>query len=176
MILFAYAGNMDVDAFSKTVPSAKKIGVARLPGYNFIFNKTANDESSKANITPSTEPDAEVWGVLIQLNIKEISKFFNPNLRTCDLKLETVICLDKDDNIYQAQAFFAQPLSVNSRLLPHDWYHQRIIRFAKAAKLPAEYIYKIALMSFKADPDEKRKKRQLKKLRLAPIAIYQISG
>jgi hypothetical protein len=165
MILFAYAGNMDVDEFSKTVPSAKKIGVARLPGYNFIFNKTAGDDSSKANITPSTEPDAEVWGVLIQLNIKEILKFFNPNLPTCDLKLETVICLDKNDQIYQAEAFFAQTIAVNTHLLPYDWYHQRIIQFAKAAKLPAEYIYKIALMSFKADHNEKRKKRQLSKLK-----------
>src|SRR6202012_5567425 len=102
MILFAYAGNMDVDVFVKSVPSAKKIGIGKLPGYKFVFNTTADDESSKANVVPSFEADAEVWGVLIDIADDEKYLFFNPDPATNDLKLESIKVVDENDNIYSA--------------------------------------------------------------------------
>jgi len=163
MLLFAYAGNMDVDKFSKTVPSAKKIGVARLPGYHFIFNKTADDQSSKANITPSTDPLDLVWGILIEFNEDEKANFYNPDEWSSGLSMEPVSCISADDEIYQAEAFIALPNAINTHLLPYDWYHQQIIHQARAANLPEDYINKISLMNFKTDPDEERRLNRLKK-------------
>ena len=76
MILFAYASNMNVDEFAKTVPSAKKIAKAKLPGYSLVFNKTSEDGSSKVNIIASVESDACVWGVLIEYQDNEKGNFF----------------------------------------------------------------------------------------------------
>lgn len=162
MILFAYAGNMDVDVFVKSVPSAKKIGIGKLPGYEFVFNTTADDESSKANVVPSFEADAEVWGVLIDIADDEKDLFFNPDPATNDLTLESVNVLDENDNIYPALVFIAKPHAVNIHLLPYDWYQQKIVKLAKEVGLPESYIAQIALMASKADPDEQRAARRRK--------------
>jgi len=166
MILFAYAGNMNVDEFAKLVPSAKKIGVAKLPGYKFIFNTTAPDESSKANVVRSLEPNAAVWGILIQINDEERENFFNPDPVTNDLELELVSCVTQNEITYHAEVFTAKPHAVNTHLLPYDWYHQRIIKLTKDADLPKAYISQITAMAFKTDPDEERRMNRLKRFGL----------
>lgn len=163
MILFAYAGNMNVEKFSKTVPSAKKIGIAKLPGYNFSFNSTGADESAKANVVKSFDPDAVVWGVLIELNDDERSNFHDP-VWSSDLKLEPVLCFDADENIYHAEVFVTEPHAISMHLLPYDWYHDKLLKLAKNADLPAHYISQIAIMPYKTDPDEVRRQRRLKNL------------
>lgn len=163
MILFAYASNMDVDEFSKTVPSAKKLAVAKLPGYSFAFNKTAGDGSSKANIVVSTEPDAHVWGVLIEYNDHEKGNFFNPTGWSSDFELPTVNCIDINGEMYQAEAFVALPHAINDFTLPYDWYQAKIIKLARKEGLPEDYITAISLMPHKVDPDEKRRARKMGK-------------
>jgi len=166
MILFAYAGNMNVDEFFKVVPSAKKIGIAKLPGYRFVFNTTARDESSKANVIRSFEHDAVVWGVLIQINDDERFNFFNPDPLTNDLKLDQVNCIAENGNIYHAEVFTAKPHAVNTHLLPYDWYHARIIKLTREAGLPEAYTNQLLLMPFKIDPDEARRAKRINKFGL----------
>ena len=167
MILFAYASNMDVTRFAESVPSAKKIGIAHLPGHRFEFSKTADDDSSKSNITLSkTDPTESVWGVLIAIDDNERHNFYDPNTWSTGLKLEPVNCVDEQGEIYKAEAFFAQHHAMSAHVLPYDWYHKKIILLAEKAGLPAEYIQKISLLPFKVDPDEKRRAKRLKKLGL----------
>jgi hypothetical protein len=164
MILFAYAGNMNVEEFSKNVPSARKIGAAKLPGYTFVFNNAGEDDSAKANVEKSFDPDAAVWGILIELEDGEKSNFYNPDTWSSGLKLEQVACFDANDNLYHAEVFVAQPHAVSPYLLPYDWYHQKILKLAKQAELPEFYISQLILMPWKTDPDEERRQRRLKKL------------
>ncbi|TSJ39416.1 gamma-glutamylcyclotransferase [Mucilaginibacter corticis] len=163
MILFAYAGNMNVEKFKKTVPSAHNIGVAKLPGYSFVFNSAGEDESAKANVVKSFEQDAVVWGLLIELDDEERSDFYDP-MWSSVLKLEPALCFDLNDNIYHAEVFVTQPHAIITHLLPYDWYHAKILKLAKDANLPATYITQIALMPYKVDPDEIRRQRRLKNL------------
>ncbi|WP_214070931.1 gamma-glutamylcyclotransferase family protein [Mucilaginibacter sp. dw_454] len=163
MILFAYAGNMNVEKFAKTVPSAKKIGIAKLPGYNFAFNSTGEDESAKANVVKSFDLDAMVWGLLIELDDEERSNFHDPTWSSV-LKLEPVLCFDLADNIYHAEVFVTQPHAITTHLLPYDWYHTKILKLAIAAGLPEPYIAQIKIMPCKVDADEKRRERRLKNL------------
>lgn len=165
MILFSFAGNMDVDKFATIVPSAKKIGIARLPGYNFIFNRTDDDLSSKANILLSDDPNDSVWGVLTKLDEIEWPNFYNVGTYSIDFKLETVNCIDTDEKIHIARVFVAEPHAVNTHLLPYDWYHKKVIHLAKNAGLPEGYISKISMMPFKVDPDEERRSLMLNKLK-----------
>ncbi|MDB5030712.1 gamma-glutamylcyclotransferase family protein [Mucilaginibacter sp.] len=162
MILFAYAGNMNVEKFAKTVPSAKKLGVGKLRGYNFAFNSTGDDESAKANVVKSLDSDAIVWGVLIEYDDEDRADFYDPTWSTT-LKLEPALCFDMNDNIYHAEVFVTQPHAITTHLLPYDWYHDKILKLAKNADLPAHYISKIAIMPYKTDPDEVRRQRRLKK-------------
>ncbi len=163
MILFAYAGNMNVEKFAKTVPSAKKIVVAKLPGYSFVFNSTGEDESSKANVVKSFDPEAMVWGVLIGLDDEERSNFYD-SVWSTTLKLEPALCFDAEDNIYHAEVLVTQPHAINTHLLPYDWYHHKILTLAQRAELPAPYIAQLAIMPYKVDPDEIRRQRRLKNL------------
>lgn len=160
MILFAYAGNMDVDKFAKTVPSAKRIGIGKLPVYNFVFNTTSSDESSKANVAKSDIADSAVWGVLIEIDDSERTNFYYPE---GGLRLESVTCLDEQGNICNAEVFSALPHATNTHLLPYDWYLRRILRLAKEAGLPDDYISQIASMPCKPDPDEKRRTERMKR-------------
>jgi hypothetical protein len=163
MILFAYAGNMNLEKFTKTVPSAQKIGVAKLPGYTFAFNSTGEDESAKANVMKSFEHDAVVWGTLIELDDEERDNFHDPLWNTT-LKLEAALCFDLNDNIYHAELFVTQPHAISIHLLPYDWYHAKLLKLANDAELPAQYISQIAIMPYKIDPDEIRRQRRLKNL------------
>jgi hypothetical protein len=156
---------MDVGNFAKIVPSAKKIGVARLPGYNFIFNKTADDLSSKANILQSSDPNDAVWGVLIELADNEKTNFLNAMPWAGDYMLTHVTCVTEAEKIYAAEAFVALPHAVNTHLLPYDWYHKKVMQMAKKAGLPDYYRAKLTLMPFKIDPDEDRRQEELEKLK-----------
>ncbi len=163
MILFAYAGNMNVDKFAKTVPSAKKLGVAKLPGYNFVFNSTGEDESAKANVVKSYDPDAMVWGILIEIDDEERGDFYDPTWSST-LKLETALCFDRFDNMYHAEIFVTQPHALTTHLLPYDWYHTKILKLAADAGLPEAYLTQIKLMPCKVDPDEHRRQRRFKNM------------
>lgn len=159
MVLFAYASNMNVDEFAKTVPSAKKICNAKLPGYRFSFNLTADDGSSKASLVPSTEMEAAAWGVLIEFNDDELDTFF---FQDDWFDWTAVHCLCQDGKVCKAHAFVTKPHAINDFTLPYDWYQAKIIRFAKEQGLPDEYITALSLMPHKVDPDEKRRARRMR--------------
>ncbi len=65
---FAFGSNMLLERIKKRVPSARALGVATLGGYALCFNKLSKDGSSKANIVPSADPRAVVYGVLYRLD------------------------------------------------------------------------------------------------------------
>jgi hypothetical protein len=62
---------MLLDRIKKRVPSARALGVATLGGYALRFNKLSKDGSAKANIVPSADPRAVVYGVLYDLDEDE---------------------------------------------------------------------------------------------------------
>lgn len=166
MILFAYAGNMDFEGFRGSVPSAKKLGIGKLPGYEFTFNTISADDSSKANVVQSSEPDASVWGVLMVVDENEKGNFFNLDSNSNDLKLEQLTCFDESGKLYQAHVFIAKPHAVSTYLLPYDWYRERIIKLALHAGLPVDYIDKISALPCKSDPDTERAEKRRKRFRL----------
>jgi len=158
MLLFAYASNMNVDKFKETVPSAKKVAVAKLPGYKFGFTLASDDGSSKASLMPSTDADALAWGVLIDIDDKEKGNFFFDDDW---FEFKTVNCFDEDDKLHKAEAFVTLPHAVNNFLLPYDWYHAKILKYAKDAGLPESYLTMLSLLPCKVDPDEKRRARRI---------------
>lgn len=160
MLLFAYASNMRVEKFAAMVPSAKKLGIARLPNYVFTFTLTADDQSTKANITPASDTLSEVWGVLIEYDDNERDNFYYPDGA---LTLIPVNCTDQQGNLHKAEAFIAKPHAVNEFLLPYDWYLDKIVRIGQEAGLPETYTKALSLLDSKVDPDEQRRARRMGK-------------
>jgi hypothetical protein len=160
MLLFAYASNMDVDEFAKTVPSAKKIANVKVAGYQFGFTLNGKDGSSKASLVPSVEPTV-TWGVLIEFNDNEKDNFF---FQEDWFEWAAVNCTDETGNLYKAWAFITQPHAVNDFTLPYDWYHAKILNLAKKQGFPADYILSIEQMPCKVDPDEKRRAKKMREL------------
>jgi len=166
MILFAYASNMNVDEFATHITSARKLCNAYLPGYHFVFNKIGHDSSAKANVEPANEPDAKVWGVLIDISEEDRLHVFNPaDDWIQDLELVPLSCIGTDGETYTAQVFISKPHAVNDSLLPYDWYQEKLATFALWQDLPEEYIGSLNAMEYKVDPDTKRRERRLKKYR-----------
>lgn len=64
MLYFAYGSNLSQPRMLARLPQAVYLGVARLTGYQFQLNKRGADNSAKANIIMSDDPDASVYGVL----------------------------------------------------------------------------------------------------------------
>ena len=162
MILFAYASNMNVNEFATHITSAKKIDIGYLPGYSFVFNRTADDLSAKANIITCEEMDAKVWGILIAISDEDKARFFHSS---DDLYLIPVTCYDTNNKAYDAEVFITPPHATSNYLLPYDWYVEKISTFARWQNLPQAYINILLQKQSKPDPDEKRKQRRLTKLK-----------
>jgi gamma-glutamylcyclotransferase (GGCT)/AIG2-like uncharacterized protein YtfP len=71
---FAFGSNMLLERLKKRAPSARVLGTASLSGYALRFNKLGKDGSSKANIVPSEDPRAVVYGVLYSLDDNELPR------------------------------------------------------------------------------------------------------
>ncbi len=161
MVLFAYASNMNMEEFHGNIPSARKLCNAYIPGYEFCFNKSGDDLSAKANIQPSANGAAKVWGVLISIG-KEHEEHFHEDE---ELDLVQVKCMCSAGDVKEASVLISKPHAINNYLLPYDWYKQKIIAFAKLEKLPAEYIKQLEGMEAKKDPDAKRSARRFEKVK-----------
>jgi hypothetical protein len=161
MVLFAYASNMNLEEFKEHIPSAHKLCNAYIPGYEFCFNKNGADLSAKANIQPSANPAAKAWGILIVFD-DEHARFFHENE---ELEFILTKCFCPDGKITEAHAFISKPHAVNNYLLPYDWYKYKIVELTKLQQLPEDYIKQLEGMEAKKDPNAKRAKRRMEKIK-----------
>ena len=161
MLLFAYATNMNVDEFVKTIPSAQKIANAKLPGYKFGFCLAADDGSSKASLRPSTDVDAVAWGVLIRFDEAEQKNLLYQDDR---FDFQAVNCIDESGEMHKAHAFVTQPHAINDFSLPYDWYQARIVKIARDQGLPEPYVSQLMQMPHKVDADTERRESKMGKL------------
>jgi len=68
---FAYGSNMTEENLRQRVPSANRIGAARLDGYRIAFTRrSARTQSGVADIV--ADPDFSVWGVVFELEDAEL--------------------------------------------------------------------------------------------------------
>ncbi|WP_448700120.1 gamma-glutamylcyclotransferase family protein [Mucilaginibacter sp. AW1-3] len=164
MILFAYASNMNVKDFKRSLPSAQKLGNAHLPGYAFAFNKTGKDRSSKANVVLADNPDVPVWGVLLEFSDQD-ARMFDKGDWHKHMELKPMQCVDEKGDFVTAHVFISLPHAVNEYLLPYEWYKEKLVTLAVMEKLPGNYVAALKLMPAKPDPNTKRAERRMKKFR-----------
>lgn len=157
MLIFAYGSNMNLTRLLQRVPSAVKVSNAFLPGYKFVCNKVSKDGSAKANIIKTDISGELVWGVLFNIDNKEKPLLDKAEGLGLGYNEETLIFFDQLSNSYSAQIYIADGNSINSHLLPFDWYKEFIVTGAIQNQLPAAYISQLQSIPCVPDPYEKRR-------------------
>lgn len=157
MLIFSYGSNMNLNRLLQRVPSAVKVANAFLPGYKLVCNKVSKDASAKANIVKSDIPGELVWGVLFNIDCKEKPLLDKAEGLGLGYNEETITFFDQLSNSYSAQVYIADSNSIDSHLLPFNWYKEFILTGGIQNALPADYISQLQSIPCVPDPDEKRR-------------------
>ena len=165
-LYFAYGSNMAPERLRSRVPSAELIGVGILVGHQLRFHKRGrNDHSGKCDVPHTGKAEDKVFGVLFSIQTDELAGLDTVEGRGHGYERRTVKLL-VGDQVVEAQTYIAT--DIDARLRPLDWYKEHVLRGARAAGLPPDYIALIEAVVAESDSDALRRAREL--------AIYQELG
>jgi gamma-glutamylcyclotransferase len=164
-LLFTYGSNMSSERLKDRVNNVRQFKVARLICYKLIFNKkSSKDNSVKANIIKTNDPNDWVWGVIYQISKSDILQLDKFEGKGYDRVQVNVI--DSNQEYHEVQTYistFDEYLASDD--LPYDWYKEYIIYGAEENGLPKEYEDNLKKVKHKVDPDEDRRKTNLENVR-----------
>jgi hypothetical protein len=151
---FAFGSNMLPERLEKRVPSARALGVATLKGYALRFNKLSKDGSSKANIVPSADPRAVVYGVLYDLDDDDRPRLDRAEGLNKGYQVRRVrVRRDSAEAEEEAFTYIAAPEAVRDHLPPFRWYKDIVIAGATRNRLPQLYVRQIEAIEALEDLD-----------------------
>ena len=154
---FAYGSNMSLRRLTARVPSASRIGIARLTGFRLAFHKIGRDGSAKCDITICH--DSRVHGVLFAIAPDD-----RPRLDACeDLGRGYAVRwveVEREDG-RRLTAFTYVALLRDPTLRPYRWYHRHVIEGAVENRLPTAYLAQLRAVETIDDPDARRHAREL---------------
>lgn len=174
---FAYGSNMLPERLRRRCASARKIGVAALPGYDVVFCKTGKDGSGKAAIVPSAEPGARIFGVVFQMTASDLAILDgiegrgrgyqrNDELRAVTLPARQSLIVS---------SYIADDNYLNPDIRPFDWYLDLVVKGAELSGLPEAYRQRIAATPVSPDLDVERDARREAHLVLAEIETKTVA-
>jgi hypothetical protein len=159
-IYFAYGSNMAIERLRSRVPSAKPICVGVLAGHQLKFHKRGSrDHSGKCDAAHTGRPEDRIFGVLYAVRIDELADLDKVEGRGYGYERETVTVVSAANETFAAETYVAT--NTDSRLRPLDWYKEHVLRGARAAGLPVDYIALIEAVVADVDSDEERRAREL---------------
>jgi hypothetical protein len=159
---FAYGSNMLTRRLRERTPSARRIGVARLPGHSLMWHKIGRDGSAKCDVLETRQPEDMVWGVLFEIAASERPLLDQAEGLGRGYGHKTVEVL-ADDGAVAAGVYYAT--DIDRTLLPFDWYLAFVLEGAQEHGLPADYVQKIESVAATVDPDRVRREKNLALLR-----------
>ena len=158
---FAYGSNMSLKRLQKRVKCAKPKARAILRCHRLEFHKIGTDGSGKCDIVLSSAADV-VWGRVYEIDDKE---------KKCLDRAEGLGCgyFEKDVTVefdcgstVCAVTYYANLKKTNPCLKPYTWYKKHVLKGAKEAYLPADYIKRIEEIEAVEDRDICREADELK--------------
>lgn len=160
MRYFSYGSNMSIPRLQERVPSANKIGVARLTSHQLRFHKVSKkDGSGKCDAFNTNNAGDSVIGVLFEIAQEEKDKLDKKEgLGFGYEQQEVVVKLDDGATV---SAFTYVATNIDETLKPLDWYKEHVIRGARENFLPESYIAEIEAMECYVDSDSERRDREL---------------
>ena len=143
-LYFAYASNLKRERFSRRIPSARSVGIARLPHWNLRVNKRGHDGSAKANL--SSLRNAEVWGALYEL---PASRLVRLDVFEGGYVRRRVRVWTPGGEAFEATTYVSDRLQDG---LPLAWYRALMIEGAREHGLPAAWIARLESLPFRDGP------------------------
>ncbi len=153
---FSFGSNMSAHRLKARLPDAKRIGVARLHGYELAFDMLSLDGSGKCTIHPHDE--RLVYGVVWQLNGEEQEQLHRIEGPRYDVAHVDVV-LSENEQLLSAFCYVAN--TVDKVALPFDWYVQHVHLGAQEADLPKTYIESIKNQASVEDLNRERRQHEM---------------
>lgn len=150
-LYFAYGSNLHLARMRARVPSARVVGVGRVPGFRLSFRKAGRDGSAKCDLEPA--PGATVWGALYRF-----AAAHQPALDAAEgpgYYIERVTVATEAGSV-EAFTYRARPDWISEAAAPYDWYRDLVIVGARAHEIPDMYVAAIAGIDAIPDPDPDR--------------------
>jgi hypothetical protein len=145
---------MLLERIKKRVPSARVRGVASLGGYALRFNKLSKDGSGKANIVPSADPRAVVYGVLYDLDDDERPRLDRAEGLGNGYQIRHVrVKRAGSDAEEESFTYVASPEAIRDDRPPFRWYKDMVIKGATQNHLPEPYVHQIEAIETVEDTD-----------------------
>ncbi|MGO2292329.1 MAG: gamma-glutamylcyclotransferase family protein [Pseudoalteromonas sp.] len=149
---FSFGSNMSSNRLLARLPQAKRVGTALLKGYELTFDMVSHDGSGKCSVKKSDNHDALVYGVVYELSDDEkaiLDTIEGPNYDCVDVQVELL-----DGQELAVHCYIANTL--DSNLLPYDWYIEHVYRGSLEAGVPSGYSEAIKARPMRQDSDKKR--------------------
>lgn len=163
---FAYGSNMPTARIRARCPSAKLLGVAKLPGYQLRWHKSSKDGSGKCDIVVSPDPQEFVLGVLYEITGEEKpdldrAEGLGKGYKEIDLP---VLCegTPVPSKVYQATA-------IDAMLKPYTWYRALVVAGAREHRLSSDYIARLEAVPAIEDPDRGRHQANMRLIEEAEV-------
>ncbi len=153
---FSFGSNMSSRRLLARLPDAKRVGTAILKGYELTFDMVSTDGSAKCSIRQTSNSEAQVYGVVYQLNEDEkaiLDAIEGPRYDCVDVCVKLL-----DGERLTAHCYIANTL--DDSLLPFDWYLQHVHRGALEAGVPNHYSEAILATKSCDDPNKTRAARE----------------
>lgn len=151
---FAYGSNLYQSRLLERVPSARFIALGHLQGYQLQFHKVGLDQSGKANIQATGQPDDIVWGAVFQMDLSERSSLDQAESLGVGYERQYLSISTAEGCL---EAFTYSALLKDDTLRPFHWYKAYIVQGALDLSLPAAYIQEIEAVPSIPDPDAGRR-------------------
>ncbi|MBN7798689.1 gamma-glutamylcyclotransferase family protein [Parahaliea mediterranea] len=158
LFYFAYGSNMSAARLLARAPSARSRGRHYLPRHLLRFHKAGHDGSAKCDAWHTGNDGDRVWGVLYQLAATDKAVLDRIEGLGAGYEIKDVTLTGTDGGIHRAFTYYAT--AIEAALLPFDWYLHHVLRGAREADLPADYLAALERIPTRADPDRGRAARE----------------
>ena len=145
MLFFAWGTNMDAATLQEWLPSARKLTIAALHGYQFRFHKRSST-GAKADAFFIGGPDDVVWGVIFELSDDDARELDAGQTRV-GYRQASVTVVDPEGTPHAVITYRASPDMIDASQLPFASYKDPIVRAARDNGLPSEYVAALERLS-----------------------------
>lgn len=139
LLYFAYGSNMSTPRLRARAPSARAVGIARLPAHAHRWHKIGQDGSGKCDIVHTGCGEDAVWGVLFALSRDDKCALDRAEGLGVGYQEKTVR-VETEAGPRAASTYRAKPDQTDPALRPAAWYKAHVQRGAREHGLPAAYV------------------------------------
>lgn len=158
-LYFAYGSNMSVPRLTarERAPSATPMGIAHVSGRRLTFDKAGRDGSGKCDCEYTGLQRDRVYGIVFL--IKDTERAALDRVEGAGSGYDAVdLMVEMSGKTVTALTYIAT--NKDATLVPYDWYKHHVLKGARDAGLPTEYIEAINAATSHRDQDKAREARE----------------